>query len=257
MPPIAQQIYQSLFTTDPVDGHQVEQYLADIQGLLQLTVDYTDHLLKPITIEEIMHETTRVENKVSSPGKMVSAMLFYINYFDTPPLCKTWYWRMRQMISSIINRCQTGFMPNRFIAENGLVLNMVMEHARRCNRNDIALLLDQEKAYDRAYPSYLRAAILKLGFPSTLYRGLRQDDLLSPLLFNLALEPFLQHITQDNSFLGFSFAPLSSNIPPPPALKVLAYADDVCVFLSSLEGFMRVQYYLHLYGQVSNAKVNL
>jgi hypothetical protein len=67
MLPIAQQLYRSLFTTDPVDGHQVEQHLADIQVLLQMTVDYTDHLLKPITIEEIMHETARVENKVSNP----------------------------------------------------------------------------------------------------------------------------------------------------------------------------------------------
>ncbi|KAG1135855.1 hypothetical protein G6F37_012845 [Rhizopus arrhizus] len=155
---------------------------------------------------------------------------------------------MRQVISSIINRCQTGFMPNRFIAENGLVLNIVMEHARRCNRNDIALLLDQEKAYDRVHPSYLRAVMLKFGFPLVLvnsiiglffgnrvrininghftneinqYRGLHQGDPLSPLLFNLALEPLLRHIIQYNSFLGFSFAPLSSNISPPPALVEL------------------------------------
>ena len=63
-------------------------------------------------------------------------------------------------------------MLNRFIAENGLVLNMVMEHARRRNRNDIAFLLDQEKAYDRMHPSYLRAAILNLGFPSILVNSL-------------------------------------------------------------------------------------
>jgi hypothetical protein len=63
-------------------------------------------------------------------------------------------------------------MPNRFIAESELVLNMVMEHTRRCNRNDIALLLDQEKAYDRVHPSYLRAAILKLAFPSILVNSL-------------------------------------------------------------------------------------
>ncbi|KAG1161507.1 hypothetical protein G6F36_013935 [Rhizopus arrhizus] len=69
MLPIAQQFYQSLFTTEAVDDHQVKQYLADIQDLPQSTDDRTDHLLEPITIDEIIHETARVENKVSCPGE--------------------------------------------------------------------------------------------------------------------------------------------------------------------------------------------
>ncbi|KAG0959346.1 hypothetical protein G6F31_011744 [Rhizopus arrhizus] len=52
-------------STDPVEKH----YLADIHDLPQLTDDHTDHLLEPINIEEIIHETARVENKVSSPGE--------------------------------------------------------------------------------------------------------------------------------------------------------------------------------------------
>ncbi|KAG0731527.1 hypothetical protein G6F23_015220 [Rhizopus arrhizus] len=92
MLPIAQHFYQSLFTTDPVDDHQVEHYLDDIHDLPQLTEDHTDHLLEPITIEKIMHETVRVENKVSSPGEDGLAMLSYINYFDIP-FYKIWYWK--------------------------------------------------------------------------------------------------------------------------------------------------------------------
>lgn len=71
---------------------------------------------------------------------------------------------MRQVIPSPINRCQTGFMPARFIIENGLVHNMIMEHAHRCNCADIALLLDQEKAYDRMHSSYLCSVMRKFGF---------------------------------------------------------------------------------------------
>lgn len=76
------------------------------------------------------------------------------------------------MISSTINRCQKSFMLNRFIAENGLIPNMVIEHVLWCNQNDIALLLDHEKAYDRVHSSYLRAAILKFSFPLVLVKFL-------------------------------------------------------------------------------------
>ncbi|KAG1049316.1 hypothetical protein G6F43_008349 [Rhizopus delemar] len=175
-------------------------------------------------------------------------------------------------------------MPNRFIAENGLILNIAMEHAQRCKQEDVALLLDQEKAYDRVHLSYLKKVLLKFRFSPTLMsplialffgnrvcininghftkevdqgRGLRQGDPLSPLLSNLALEPFLRYILQDASIVGFSFSPLSQDLPPPATLKVLAYADDVCVFLSSRADFLRIQHHLNAYGQVSNAKANL
>ncbi|KAG0745495.1 hypothetical protein G6F57_009266 [Rhizopus arrhizus] len=71
---------------------EVEQYLADIQSLPQLTDDHTGHLLEPTTIDEIIHKTARVENKISSSGKMISAMLSYINYTGIL-LCKARRWR--------------------------------------------------------------------------------------------------------------------------------------------------------------------
>ncbi|KAG0901624.1 hypothetical protein G6F33_013001 [Rhizopus arrhizus] len=255
--------------------------------------------MAPITIDEIIQETARVKNKISSPGEDGLGYAFLYQLFRYPPLqeliLKVYNqahnssifphsWQELRVIPSLINRCQTGFMPNRFIAENGLMLNIVMEHARKDNRQEIALLLDQEKAYDRVHPSYLRSVLLKFGFPTVLVnsliglffgnrvrvninghlteevtqsRGLRQGDPLSPLLFNLALEPFLRHVLQDTSLFGFSFLPLPADPNPPPALKVLAYADDVCVFLSSPADFLRLQHHLQTYGQVSNAKVNL
>jgi hypothetical protein len=110
--------------------------------------------------------------------------------------------------------------------------------------------------------SYLRSVMLDFGFPFVLVDSLiglsfgnrvrininshltneinqccclTRDDPLSPLLFKLALEPFLQHTLQDNSFHSFAFTPLITghlSLPKPsPALKVLAYADDVCFLL--------------------------
>ncbi|KAG1577135.1 hypothetical protein G6F47_013218 [Rhizopus delemar] len=51
-------------------------------------------------------------------------------------------------------------------------------------------------------------------------------------------------------------ATTTSNIVPSP-LKVLAYADDVCVLLQSTDDYCRLRHHLDRYGSVSNAKVNI
>ncbi|SAM09000.1 hypothetical protein [Absidia glauca] len=45
------------------------------------------------------------------------------------------------------------------------------------------------------------------------------------------------------------------NLPPLP-VKCLAYADDVCILLSSYPEFLRLQHHLDQYASVSNAKFN-
>ncbi|CEP20019.1 hypothetical protein [Parasitella parasitica] len=64
--------------------------------------------------------------------------------------------RMIDIAAHLINPFQTGFVRGRFIADNGLLMNLVMEYARRDTQStDIGLLLGQEKAYDRVHPIYL------------------------------------------------------------------------------------------------------
>ncbi|CEP12136.1 hypothetical protein [Parasitella parasitica] len=146
-------------------------------------------------------------------------------------------------------------MPGRFIGDNGLTLQLTKLIANQTSSDCIALILDQEKAYDRVHTTtYLRAVMQRFNISSTL---------------TYTFDPFLRPIQQNPDFKGFDFhveADLSppsstiddlvtsfqqlleiSDIPentdahatnnslptslPSLAVKILAYADDTLVYL--------------------------
>lgn len=87
--------------------------------------------------------------------------------------------RTIEVSSLLISRHQLGFLPGRFITENGMICQLIMENAQRkwsyVEQNgsdptfgeldaDIGLLLDQEKAYDRVNLDYLHKVLAKFGF---------------------------------------------------------------------------------------------
>lgn len=100
------------------------------------------------------------------------------------------------------------------------------------------------------------------GHPTTRIRqgrGLRQGGLLSPILFNLALELLLRSILDNPHFHGFQPCWSPESIPALPRLgplKVLAYADDIFVFLGTLNDLDRLHEHLRMYEAASNAKFN-
>ncbi|KAG0822606.1 hypothetical protein G6F19_011268 [Rhizopus arrhizus] len=187
--------------------------------------------------------------------------------------------RLGVVANKIIQPSQTGFMKGRFIGDNGLLLHLIVQQAIFHKHTGIGLLLDQEKAYDRVNPQYLIRVLSAFGFQKQFIRciqhlffgnivqvnvngffsptinqnrGLRQGDPLSPILFNLALEPLLLSINQDAQMIGYKFT--STGLPH--HVKTLAYADDICTILNNHSDYDRLQYHMSQYSNVSNAKFN-
>jgi exonuclease III len=201
--------------------------------------------------------------------------------------------RIKKPIEAMINPFQTGFIPNRQISDNGWITQALMKHLKHTSPSSqaVAILIDQEKAYDRIHPEYLRKVMAQFGFPVALIntliklffstkvhisingwlaspfnqsRGLRQGDPLSPLLFNIAFEPLLRSILSNSLLKGIPIPDTpkwrgTPNLAESTGImvKLLAYADDLILFANSLAEWNILQDHLYSYGLASNAKVNL
>jgi hypothetical protein len=188
--------------------------------------------------------------------------------------------RIQTVAPQLIHESQTGFIRGRSIKTNLMSVLFVKSVYRqialeRGARTEEGLLfLDQSKAYDRVSWRYLDQCLRFHGFPDEMrewimlfYRrfsvsffvngfesrpvgetcGLRQGDPLSPILYNLTLEPLLSTIRQRISGLVHPYfdAPF----------KVSAFADDTCVAYSTRDAQAIIQSFDE-YSAASNAKVN-
>lgn len=206
--------------------------------------------------------------------------------------------KIKLISDGLINKHQLGFLQGRYIAENGMKCQIIMEDAALdmarasqlnqfpVNGKAIGLLLDQEKAYDRVNLIYLRTILLRFGFPATIVdciyklmannyirininghftediqklRGLKQGDPLSPILYNLAFEPFLRSILTDELFHGYTLIDRSSGFVNPNLAintKILCYADDALVLVKDKEDLERLSNHMDTFCEASNAKFN-
>ena len=148
---------------------------------------------------------------------------------------------------------QKGFVPLRYITKH---TRLCSEVAHLCNKTETPgyiVSLNQAKAYDCVDSSLLLHTMGAMGLPNdllqmikdiltnchtrvringgysrffSLRRGVRQGDPLSCLLYDFSIEPMgmrLRHAISGISLLGL------------PPVKLIQYADDMNLFLSSME----------------------
>lgn len=96
--------------------------------------------------------------------------------------------RIIRHVHFLIIPYQADFLHGHFIADNGLLIKLLMEHARPSKSQAIGLLLDQEKAYDRVHTDYLCQVLCRFGFLPSIVRSL--TTLFFTIYFRLNINGF-------------------------------------------------------------------
>ena len=159
--------------------------------------------------------------------------------------------KLGKYIPSIVHPNQTGFVPGRFSFSNVRLLLNTIYSVRGDDVQASVLSLDAQKAFDQIEWPFMLETLKRFGFgenfiewvkiiylkpvssiltnsdrsqPFELQRGVRQGDPLSPLLFDIALEPLAIGIRNHPGIHGVKFGDVES--------LVNLYADDLLICLS-------------------------
>lgn len=164
--------------------------------------------------------------------------------------------KLRPHLDKIISPSQSAFIPNRWIAENQVIVQDVLHSfkTRKTKPGLMAIKLDLQKAYDGVNWRFIQAILLHLGFNETFTnwilacisslsfevlvnkgkaecfkpsRGLRQGDPLSSYLFILGQEALSRLL--DNELRCKNIDKIKTNISGSTITHVM-YAVDIVLF---------------------------
>ena len=194
---------------------------------------------------------------------------------DSKILTKILATRLENVLPQIISQDQTGFIKNRYSFFNiRKLINIIYTSSPQTP--ECVISLDAEKAFDRIEWPYLFNTLKSFNFSSKfiswiklvyykpqasvltnnyrspafqLFRGTRQGCPLSPLLFNIALEPLAIAIRQSPNIFGI--------IREEKLYKLSLYADDLLLYISDLDrSIPAILSLLDQFGSFSGYKLN-
>lgn len=189
--------------------------------------------------------------------------------------------RLSKVMNSIIFGSQSAFLKGRHLVDGVLVVNEVVDLAKRSKRECLIFKVDFEKAYDSVDWGFLeymmrrvglcdkwvrwmkacvfggKMSILVNGCPTeeiSVQKGLKQGDPLAAFLFLLVAEGFsglMTNAVNRNLFHGFEIKRGGLTI------SHLQYADDtLCIGVPTVENLWTLKAMLRGFEMASGLKVN-
>jgi hypothetical protein len=184
--------------------------------------------------------------------------------------------RIRPFATQLLSPTQTGFIPGRQITDCIHVVDLSIQFLNSQQEAGAIIFLDQEKAYDRVSHEWLLQCLLHWRFPDNMatlihalnasahtrllidgfrsrlipqHSGVRQGCPLSPILYNLTLEP-LNCYLRSTALSGIEGFTIGSE-----RLTNIHYADDSTLFIPKGEEHLFAKA-IELYEQASGARLN-
>jgi len=189
--------------------------------------------------------------------------------------------RLAGVMNSIISQSQSAFLKGRNLVDGVVVVNEIVDFARKMKRQCLILKVDFEKAYDSVdwgfleymmgrvgicakWVAWMKAcvfggsmSILVNGCPTVeidIQRGLKQGDPLAPFLFLLVAEGFsgvTRNAVSRNLFKGFKIKNEGMGI------SHLQYADDtLCIGEATVDNLWTLKAVLRGFEMASGLKVH-
>ena len=189
--------------------------------------------------------------------------------------------RLKKVMHFLINERQSTFIEGRHMLHSVMIANEVVEEANRCQNPCFIFKVDYEKAYGSVSWEFLSYMMRKMGFcskwiqwiewclksasvlvlvngsPSYEFipqKGLRQGDLLSPMMFNIVAEGLnglMTNAIYKRLYRGFLSGTNKVEI------SLLQYADDTIFFgEASMENVRAIKAILRAFELASGLKIN-
>jgi exonuclease III len=262
------------------------------KGILTLFANHTmnsEHPLTPAhsifdTLIKLIPKKGYKESPMASklrPISLTNTIFRLINFSYTN--------RIMAIFNDIISPHQQAFLEGRDIHHN-IQSTRILSHyiANQPASKHSLLLIDIEKAFDSLSHAFIPIVMQKFGLPtsfinSILYqsktgkaqllngrfvfrkpifmkRGVRQGLPISPLIFNLCLEPLIRRLNAQ--LKGIIYNPLqvpatsSYHCPLTTTCRVQAFADDLITFNSDVTDITTTLSILTSFHEISGLKIN-